>query len=503
MPVAEPLVSLIGAGPGDPELLTLKGARRLREADVIVYDRLVAPELLAYAHPSAELINAGKEPGNPGLGQDEINRVIVEKALEGKRVARLKGGDPFVFGRGGEEALVCVEAGVSFEVVPGITSGIAAPAYAGIPVTHRGISTSVTLVTGHEDLESSGVDWESLGRLNGTLVLMMSVGSLREICSALVDAGRDPKTPAAAIEWGTRPEQRAVSATLEELPEKVSEFQLKAPAAVVVGEVAALREQIAWIEKLPLWGKRVLVTRAREQASALAASLEDLGADVITFPLISIEEASSPEPLTDALERLGGGGFSWVLFASTNGVEWTRAAMAGLGMDARAFAGVKVGAIGPATADALEQAGVTPDVTAAVSTSEGFLAEFPESGRGEVVLLIRAEEGRQILPEGLRERGFDVEEVAAYRTVLADSDSSAIRERIERGEIDAVTFASSSTVTNYVDSIGSEYLPRVVACIGPATAATARDLGIEPTVVAETHTVDGLIDALLSAFKNV
>lgn len=501
--MAEPFVSLIGAGPGDPELLTLKGARRLREADVIVYDRLAAPELLSDAHPDAELINAGKEPGNPGLGQDEINRVIVEKALEGKRVARLKGGDPFVFGRGGEEAMACSEAGVAFEVIPGITAGIAAPAYGGIPVTHRGISTSVTLVTGHEDLDSSGVDWESLGRLSGTLVLMMSVGSLPEICSALTDAGRDPKTPAAAIEWGTRPEQRVLSAALEDLPQKASEFKLKAPAAVVVGEVAELREQIAWVEKLPLWGRRVLVTRAREQASTLAASLKDLGADVVAFPLISTEEASSPEPLTDALERLGGGGFSWVLFASTNGVERTRAAMAGLGMDSRAFAGVKVGAIGPATADALRQSGITPDVTAAVSTSEGFLAEFPESGRGEVVLLIRAEEGRHVLPDGLRERGFDVEEVAAYRTVLVESDSSAIRERIERGEIDAVTFASSSTVTNYAESIGNESLPRVVACIGPATAATARDLGIEPTVVAETHTIDGLIDAVRSALENV
>lgn len=501
--MAEPFVSLIGAGPGDPELLTLKGARSLREADVIVYDRLAAPELLAGVHPEAELINAGKEPGNPGLGQGEINRVIVEKALEGKRVARLKGGDPFVFGRGGEEAMACAEAGVRFEVIPGITSGIAAPAYAGIPVTHRGISTSVTLVTGHEDLDSSGVDWEGLGRLNGTLVLMMSVASLPEICGALMGAGRDPKTPVAAIEWGTRPEQRVVSTTLEDLPQKASEFDLKAPAAVVVGEVAALREQIAWVEKLPLWGKRVLVTRAREQASALTTSLEDHGADVITFPLISIEEASSSESLTDALERLGGGGFSWVLFASANGVERTRAAMAGLGMDARAFAGVKVGAIGPATTDALKQAGVTPDVTAAVSTSEGFLAEFPESGRGEVVLLIRGEEGRQVLPDGLRERGFDVEEVAAYRTVRADSDSSAIRDCIERGEIDAVTFASSSTVINYVELIGSEHLPEVVACIGPATAATARDLGIEPTVVAKTHTIEGLIDAVKSALGNV
>lgn len=501
--MAEPFVSLIGAGPGDPELLTLKGARRLREADVIVYDRLAAPELLATAHPDAELINAGKEPGKPGPGQGEINRVIVEKALEGKRVARLKGGDPFVFGRGGEEAIACIEAGVRFEVIPGITAGIAAPAYAGIPVTHRGISTSVTLVTGHEDVNSSGVDWEGLGRLKGTLVLMMSVGSLTEICGALITAGCDPNTPAAAIEWGTRPVQRVLSASLGDLPQKASEFKLMAPATVVVGDVAALREQIAWIEKLPLWGKRVLVTRAREQASALATALEDLGADVITFPLISIEEASSPEPLSDALERLGGGGFSWVLFASANGVKRTRDAMAGLGLDARAFAGVKVGAIGPATAEALERVGITPDVTAAVSTSEGFLAEFPERGRGEVVLLIRAEEGRQILPDGLRERGFDVEEVAAYRTVLTNSDTSGIRDRIERGEIDAVTFASSSTVVNFVESIGSEYLPGVVACIGPATASTARDLGIEPTVVADSHTIDGLVDAVKSALANV
>ncbi|RIK10450.1 MAG: uroporphyrinogen-III C-methyltransferase [Acidobacteria bacterium] len=501
--MAEPFVSLIGAGPGDPELLTLKGARRLREANVIVYDRLAAPELLAHAHPDAELINAGKEPGNPGLGQDEINRLIVQKALEGKRVARLKGGDPFVFGRGGEEALACAEAGVAFEVIPGITSGIAAPAYAGIPVTHRGISTSVTLVTGHEDFESSGVDWESLGRLGGTLVLMMSVGSLPEICSALVGAGRDPKTPVAAIEWGTRPEQRVVMATLENLPREASRFKLKAPAAVVVGEVTALREQIAWVERLPLWGKRVLVTRAREQASALAVLLEDLGADVVTFPLISIEEASSPESLTDALERLGGGGFSWVLFASTNGVERTRTAMAALAMDSRAFAGVKVGAIGPATADALERSGITPDITASVSTSEGLLAELPESGRGEVVLLIRAEEGRRVLPDGLRERGFDVEEVAAYRTVFAESDTSAIRAQIEVGEIDAVTFASSSTVLNYVDLMGDKCVPGVVACIGPATAATARDLGIEPTVVAQSHTIEGLVDALRSAFGNV
>lgn len=490
-------VSLVGSGPGDPGLITVKGMRRLREADVVIFDRLAAPELISNVSAEVELIDAGKQPGNPGLGQEEINRLLIEKARAGKRVVRLKGGDPFVFGRGGEEALACARAGIRFEVVPGVTSGIAAPAYAGIPVTHRGVSTSVTLVTGHEENSRDAVIWGELARTHGTLVLMMSVASLPEISAALIEGGLGPATPAAAIEWGTRPSQRVIIASLGDLPERATEARLRAPAAIVVGDVVSLRAEIGWLERQPLWGRTILVTRAREQASQLAMILADLGAEVVTFPLIAIESAEDTRPLLDALERLGGGGFSWVVFTSANGVERASSAMAEVGLDSRAFAGVKVAAIGPATADALGRIGITADLIADVASSEGLLDTFPKDGRGEQVLLIRAETGREVLPRGLRERGFDLEEVAAYRTVIVDDGADDLKSKIAEGEIDLVTFTSSSTVRHFVDLIGTNHLPEIVACIGPATARTARDLGITPTLVAEEHTIDGLVEALI------
>ena len=497
--VPEPgCVALVGAGPGDPGLLTLRGLELLREADVVVYDYLASTELLRHARAGAELIFAGKRAGQHTLPQQEINALLVGLAGAGKRVVRLKGGDPFVFGRGGEEAKALAEAGISFEVVPGVTSAVAVPAYAGIPVTHRGLASSLAIVTGHEDPNKaeSAIDWGALTGID-TLVFLMGVGNLPRIARHLLSHGRAAATPAAVIQWGTLGTQRTVTGTLADIARRAEEAGLQAPAITVVGEVVTLRERLRWFDRRPLSGLRVLVTRTREQAGRLAAGLRSLGAEPVECALIETVPPVDWGALDAAIRRLAG--FHWVVFTSVNGVETFFARLALAGGDARALAGVRLAAIGPATAEALARHGLRADLV-----PHEYVAEAVASGLGEVrglrLLLPRADIARPDLAQRLRAAGAVVEEVVAYRTVPPAGLETRLREAM--AGVDVVTFTSSSTVRHLVEALGREAaqtaLERVtVACIGPITARTAQEEGLPVAVVAEEYTIDGLLAALV------
>lgn len=481
-------VYLVGAGPGDPGLLTVRGAELLARADVVVHDRLSAAALLDLAPPDAERINVGKTPKGPSVPQEHINELLVRHGAAGRTVVRLKGGDPFVFARGAEEAAALAAAGVPYEVVPGITSAIAVPAYAGIPVTMRYSSTSLTIVTGHEDptKDRGDVDWEALARVGGTIVILMGVANLPEISRRLVVGGLAPDTPAAAVRWGTRPDQHVTRATLATLHEQ----PLRAPSTIVVGDVAA--QDLDWFTSLPLSGRRVVVTRAPDQVGELASRLRTVGAEVLEVPTIRIEEpGDGGAALRRALSDLGG--IDWLVVTSPNGARRTLSAL----RDARDLAGVQLAAIGPGTARVLAEHHLQVDLVPERYVAEGLLAAFPDPplGGGRV-LLARAEVARDVLPDGLRAQGWQVEVVDAYRTVPAPLDEAA---RARAGSADAVMFTSASSVTNFVAAAGLESVPPVVAVIGPVTAAAARDLGVEVTVEASEHTLDGLVAALLGA----
>jgi uroporphyrinogen III methyltransferase / synthase len=490
-------VYLVGAGPGDPGLLTVRGFAVLTGADVVVYDRLASPTLLEVVPAGAELISAGKAPGQVDLTQDEINAVLVDRGRAGATVVRLKGGDPFVFGRGGEEAEALAAAGVPYEVVPGVTSAIGALAYAGIPVTHRGVSTHFTVVTGHEDptKDRTDVDWDALARVGGTLVILMGAGNIGDIAQRLVDGGLDPATPVAAVRNGTRPDQQTVRATLA----TIRDAGVRAPSAIVVGDVAAL--DLGWFESRPLFGRSVVVTRAREQASELRARLEALGAEVLELPTISIE------PLDFSVPSLGD--FGWLVFTSVNGVDaFFDRGLDPAGLDARALAGLRVAAIGPSTERALLTRGIRIDIAPDRFVAESLLAAFPEPAvTGERVLLVRAEQGRDVLPEGLAASGYAVEVLAVYRTARAEPDADALA-RVRAGNVDAITFTSSSTVDNLCDLIGAPFTAQtapqpVVVSIGPATSDTARARGLRVDVEATDHTIDGVVTALLEVLASV
>lgn len=479
-------VYLVGAGPGDPGLLTVRGAELLARADVVVHDRLSAAELLELAPAGAERIDVGKAPGRHRLSQEQINEVLVARGLAGQAVVRLKGGDPFVFARGSEEAHALAAAGVAYEVVPGITSALAVPAYAGIPVTQRFSSTSFTVVTGHEDPASGEgtVDWDAVARTGGTLVILMGVGRWPAIADRLLAAGLPADTPAAAVRWGTRPDQETTRATLATL----ADHPLASPSVIVVGGVAA--EELEWFTGRPLSGRRVVVTRARAQASALAERLRELGAEVVEAPAIEVVDPSDGgAALRAAVDRVST--YDWVVFTSANGVHRTFAEIP----DARVLAGTKVAAVGPGTAEALAEHRILADLVPARAVAEGLLEAFPPAGAGRV-LLARAEVGRDVLPDGLRTAGWEVDDVAAYRTVPATPDAGQ-RQRV--ASADAVTFASSSSVTNLVAAMGADQIPPTVVSIGPVTSATARDLGLAVAAEAEVHTIDGLVDALVDA----
>ena len=482
-------VYLVGGGPGDPGLITVRGAEVLARADVVVYDRLSVASLLDLAPPSAERISVGKAPGRASLPQAEINALLVERGKAGEEVVRLKGGDPFLFARGGEEVAALRAAGVAFEIVPGITSAMAVPAYAGVPVTHRGLASTFTVVTGQEGEAGVPVDWEALARLGGTIAVLMGVAKREEIARRLMAGGLPADTPVAAITWGTRPEQRTCRTTLGRLAGE----EIESPAVMLVGAVAGL--DLPWYEDRPLFGRRIIVTRAREQASDLVERLHELGAATVELPVIEISDAADAgAALREAAARVGD--YDWVAFTSANAVLRFFAALGDVGADTRALAGARVAAIGPGTADALAAAGVRADLVPERFVAESLLEAFPD-GPGRV-LLPRAAVARDALPAGLAERGFTVDVVEAYRTAVGRPAPEALA---AAATAHAVTFTSSSTVTNYLAVAGDLPVPPVVACIGPITADTARAAGLPVTVVATEHTIEGLVQSLVDTFN--
>lgn len=496
------LVYLVGAGPGEPGLITVRGLEALRGADVVVYDALANPRLLREARGDAELVCVGKRGGRHTMKQEEINALLVAKAKEGRRVCRLKGGDPFVFGRGGEEALALAEAGVAFEVVPGVTAGVAAPAYAGIPVTHRGLAASVAFVTGHEDptKEASGIDWDKLATGVGTLVFYMGVKNLASIVAHLVAGGLAAATPAAVVQWGTLPRQRTAAGTLGDIEERAA--GLEAPAILVVGKVVGLRERLGWFERRPLLGRRIVVTRARAQASGLCQALEGLGAEVLEMPTIRIEPPADWGPLDRAIAELDA--FHWVLFTSVNGVDGFFGRLFLAGKDARALP--RVAAIGPATGERLTAHGIRPDCQPERYTGAELVAALAarESLAGRRVLLPRAADVPETVRLGLEGAGAEVVEVDAYRTIVGGPADEEAAGRILAGEVDAVTFTSSSTVRGFAEALGPSRLPSLPASvrfvsIGPVTTRTARELGLAIAAEAEVHTIAGLVAAVVKA----
>ena len=504
-------VYLVGAGPGDPELLTLKGMRALKEADAVVYDYLANPEFLDLAPAGAQRIYVGKKGGDHTMSQEDISRLIGDLAMEGKVVTRLKGGDPFVFGRGGEEASHLFSRGIPFEIVPGVTSAIAAPAYAGIPVTDRRCSTEVAFVTGHEDpnKSESTINWSALAGM-GTLVFLMGIKNLPNIVQRLMAEGKSGDTPAACVRWGTTTKQRSLVSTLAQLPQAVEQAGLKAPAITIVGEVAALQSELAWFEKLPLFGRRILNTRTRQQASKLSEALKRLGAEVLEIPTIAIQPPADPGPLNRAVRELSD--YDWLLFTSANGVDGFFGALDESGKDLRALGGLKLGAIGPATAQALSLRGLKVDLMAKSFVAEGLLEALSgESLQGKRVLLPRAKEARSVLPDTLLDWGALVDVVPAYETVAPQGSAQALKEALEQ-DLDAVMFSASSTVINamaLLDEAGRKRLRELsasgqvaIAAIGPITRDTAQEAGLNVHLMPEAYTIPALVDALTTYFQD-
>ncbi len=495
-------VYLVGAGPGDPGLITIKGLRCIKEADVLIYDRLVSARLLDYAKPGCRLVFAGKAPGRHVMNQEEINANLIRYAGEGRVVTRLKGGDPFVFGRGGEEALALVEAGLPFEVVPGVTAAVAVPAYAGIPLTHRSINASVAVVTGNEDpdKEKSQVPWGELAGI-GMLVFMMGLKNLAKITLRLVNEGKDPGTPVAVIQWGTTPEQKTVTGTLATIVGKVRQAGLKHPAVVVIGDNCNLREKLRWVENKPLFGKRLLVTRPVHQAADFAEKIEALGGEPFIFPVIDIAPPGEWAPLDAAIDEIEE--FDWIIFTSVNGVNFFFRRMWDRKKDVRSLAGIRVCAIGPKTRKAVEKRGMMVDYVPGEYMAEAVIEGMQEYGLdGKRILLPRADIARKALPEKLAEMGARVEEVTAYKTVPGSGDAGKLQELLSGGGLHIATFTSSSTVRNFMAKLPQDRAHAllkdvIIACIGPITAQTAKELGLTVHIQAEEYTIDGLLAAIL------
>ena len=498
-------VYLIGAGPGDPGLLGLKAKHCLETADAVVYDRLADPRILAFARKDAEMIYVGKASANHTMRQPDINKLLVKLAAEGKTVARLKGGDPFVFGRGGEEAIELKEAGLPFEFVPGVTSAIAVAEYAGIPVTHRHVATSFAVITGHEDPTKgeSTINWQGLATAVDTLVFLMGVENIEKISSQLIANGRSASCPAAVIRWGTHPEQRTLITTLGNAAADVKSTGMKPPAIFLVGEVVRLREQLQWFDNKPLFGKTVIVTRARAQASALTQKLEALGAKVIEAPAIKIVPASDYAPLDVAISNIST--YKWLVLTSANGVEYFFEHLRSAGKDARALANVKIAAIGSATAKALAAHGITADLIPSAYRAEELVeALHSQVEAGDKILLARAKVAREVLPEALRKMGATVDVVTAYETIADCENKDELIAALESDEASVVTFTSSSTVTNLLQVLGdkAELLNKaVLAAIGPVTGDTLTKHGYTAAINAAEYTIDGLTEAILQHYK--
>ena len=499
-------VYLVGAGPGDQKLITLKGIECLQRADVVIYDLLINVKLLEHCPPHTEKIYGGKMTGEQEKRQAEIDDLMIRHTRAGKAVVRLKGGDPFIFGRGGEEALILAEAGIDFEIVPGITSAIAAPAYAGIPLTHRGYASSVAFVTGHSAAlkADSTIRWAQLATAVDTLVVLMGVGHLREITERLIQHGRSPDTPIALVHWGTTPQQETLEGTLVDIAEKAKAVDFRNPATIVVGEVNTLRERLRWFDRKPLFGRRIIVTRARAQSSDFAECLESYGAEVLQFPTIETQPIPDNSVLDGAIAQLAT--YNWVIFTSVNAVEYFYHRLRENGKDARSFGNARICAVGPKTVEALDQIGICADYVPSQSRGAVIAAEL-ESVKGRKILLPRARIAADDLPHGLRDRGAIVDAIPIYDTVKAGAEErEALEADLLNGRIDMVTFTSSSTVTNFLEMF-EPHPPTVLldkvhlAAIGPSTAATVNRHGLTADVVAKKASVETLAEEIIRFYS--
>lgn len=494
-------VYIVGAGPGDIGLFTLKGSECIQKADCIIYDYLANERLLRFASEGAERIYVGKKGRQHTLEQPDINRLLIKKARSGKIVVRLKGGDPFIFGRGSEEALALADAKVDFEVVPGVTSASAAPCYAGIPLTHRKVTSTVAFVTGNEDQSKpdSDIDWYALSKI-GTLVFLMGVGQLPNIVKRLIYAGKPPLSPAAIVRWGTKPEQKVLVGTLSDIVKKAARAKFAPPAVIVVGDVVKLRRRLSWFERKPLFGRNILVTRTHTQASQLISKLTELGANAIELPTIEIKPPSSFSPLDNAIKKLSG--YDWIVFTSVNGVESFFGRLFKNGKDARDLKGIGLCAIGPRTAERLKIYNTTCDCVPKEYVSEAVIEELRNFDlEGKRILIPRAQLARDVLPRSLEAAGAKVEVVEAYRTARPPLERDTL-ERLLSAEIDIVTFTSSSCVKNFFGLLGRARAGKVlkrakIASIGPITSKTVRDFGRRVDIEAKKYTIDGLVEAII------
>ena len=501
-------VYLIGAGPGDPGLLTIKAKECIENADIVVYDYLASPFLLDYAKKDAQIIYVGKKGGDHTLSQDGINQLLVDKAKLGLDIARLKGGDPFVFGRGGEEAQMLLSHGVPYEIIPGVTSAIAAPAYAGIPVTHRDHTSFVSFITGHEnpDKKETSMQWDIYAKSNATLVFLMGVKNLVNITTKLIEHGKPSNTPIALVRWGTTAKQQTVTGTLKTIVEQVRKAKLKSPAIIIIGHVVSLRDELAWFDKRPLFGKRIVITRARAQASNLVSKLSKLGAHCIEIPTIKIAPPEDIKPLQESINNINN--YEWLVFTSVNGVKFFFDTLFDLGKDVRVLGHLKFACIGPVTKERLKDYGIISDILPETYRAESVIDAFSKVDiKNKKILLPRAKKARTILPEELITMGASVDEVIAYETLLDVEEKEKLITLLANNKIDAITFTSSSTVSNFMSLLDSEDSDKllkgvVTASIGPITSDTAKSLNIEPDIEALEYTIQGLVNSLLAYYES-
>jgi uroporphyrinogen III methyltransferase / synthase len=504
--VSNGIVYLVGAGPGDPSLITLRGVECLQRAEVVVYDYLANEQLLCHAPESAERIYAGKIGGRHNQGQDEINSLLVAQAGAGKVVVRLKGGDPYVFGRGGEECEALRDAGIAFEVVPGVTAAVGASAYAGIPLTHRDITASVAFVTGQEgkDKDGSSIDWDRLSLGNGTVVFYMGITNLRHNMQRMLEHGRSPDTPVALVRWATTPCQQVLVGTLADIADRAEESGFKPPAITIVGEVVALREKLQWFDRRPLCGKKIVVTRAAEQAGEFSAKLTARGATALECPTIRLVGPESWQLLDLAIRELSG--YDWVVLTSGNAVRYFFQRLDTLGLDTRALAGCRVCAVGPKTADAIRSFGIKPDLVPTDYKAEGVVEEFSRLDMQDSrVLFPRADKARDVIQRELKRMGAHVDSPVAYRNLFPERLPPETLFALEKRSVDCITFTSSSTVQNLAAMLGEELMLDMlkgvaVASIGPITSKSCRDLGLKVDIEPESYTLDALADALEAHF---
>lgn len=501
------IVYLIGAGPGDPGLLTLKGKRCIERADVLVYDHLVSDKLLEFAKDGAEKIYVGKIAGKHSMPQEKINSLLVSKAKEGKVVARLKGGDPFIFGRGGEEAMELSNNDIPFEVVPGVSAATSVPAYAGIPLTHRDFNSSIALITGHEDISKGGskVEWKGISKCIENLIFFMGVKNLPNIVKNLIEHGRSPDTPIAVIRWGTTPLQETVVGDLKNIVEKVKEREIKPPAIIVVGGVVALREKLNWFEKKLLFGKRILITRQKEQAEDFVRLIEDAGAIPVEFPVIETVPPYSWDALDNSIKGLDK--YKWIIFTSANGVRFFMERLKFNGKDIRELKGIKICAIGPKTASSVESLGIKVDIMPEEYIAEGVINEMLKIGiKGQKILLPRAALARDILPQKIEKMGAKIDVVDAYKTVKPAARVKEIKELFKKGGVDVITFTSSSTVKNFMSYFDAHekgmIKDAIIASIGPITAKTVEEFGFKSDIVADEYTIERFVEKIIEYFKD-